>query len=407
MQSSFACFPVLGLVAALAMSGCTDGSTAKCVPGTSAACACAGNQMGAQVCNAQGTFDVCSCAQKSDAAADETGEPPAADGGVPPRVGARKLDLLLMVDNSPSMQAKQDVLRRNFSLLLAELRRLPGGLPDLHLGVVSSDLGAGRGVGTGACSRQGGDRGILQTKPTCGLQGATFLTSEEGGTRNNFSGDIAQAFSCMADLGIRGCGYEHQLQATRVALFESITPENVGFLRRDALLGIVLLTDEDDCSADTTSDLFSDEVSFPGTTASFRCAQAGHVCNGMSPPLAPFQAPLASCQSNEAGRLIKVRDIVESIRSLKQRPDQEIVVAGIFGWPSPAGPAAPYRYVMEREGLDVAPICDTQSHGVSYPGLRLKQFVDGFGASGSVHSACENDLAPALQQIGQKLAARF
>ena len=37
--------------------------------------------------------------------------------------------------------------------------------------------------------------------------------------------DIATVFGCMADLGTQGCGFEHQLQSTRVALYESVTPE--------------------------------------------------------------------------------------------------------------------------------------------------------------------------------------
>src|SRR5205814_5112437 len=134
-------------------------------------------------------------------------------------------------------------------------------------------------------------------------------------------------FSCMANLGTQGCGYEHQLQSTRVALYETVTRENAGFLRPNALLAIILVTDEDDCSAETTSDLFTDDISFPMTTASFRCSQVGHLCNGLSPPIAPFDVPLESCRDNPGGRLIRVSDVVDSIRVLKRNPAEQILVA--------------------------------------------------------------------------------
>jgi hypothetical protein len=52
-----------------------------------------------------------------------------------------KLDLLFMIDDSGSMDDDQANLGRNFPRLMDELRNLPLGLPDLHVGVVSSDLG--------------------------------------------------------------------------------------------------------------------------------------------------------------------------------------------------------------------------------------------------------------------------
>src|SRR4051794_18691035 len=65
------------------------------------------------------------------------------------------LDLLFVIDDSPTMADKQNSLQRAFPALLAELSATEGGLPNLHLGVVSTDLGtkgaadaiAGPGVG--------------------------------------------------------------------------------------------------------------------------------------------------------------------------------------------------------------------------------------------------------------------
>jgi len=290
------------------------------------------------------------------------------------------------------------------------LRKIPGGLPNVHIGVISSDLGAGsKPLANGGCPTPGGDRGIFQTKANCGLDAnSRFISSFNNQTMNNFQGNIDQVFGCMANLGVAGCGYEHQLQATRVALYESVTKENAGFLREDAFLAIILITDEDDCSAETTSDLFTDDGAFPMTTASFRCSQVGHLCDNAAPPVGEFDKPLASCAANPAGRLIKVNDIVDSIRALKKRPDQQILVSGIFGWPASdtAVAQARYRYQQTNQGIDVVPICKS-TNGEAAVGLRLKQFVESFGGSGSFFSICQGDFSPAMQQIGEKLAAKL
>jgi hypothetical protein len=317
----------------------------------------------------------------------------------------RDIDILFMIDNSPSMQEEQDNLKRNFPVFMDELKKIPGGLPNVHIGIVSSDLGAGPTALQGGCMRVGGDLGIFQAKAGCGLDPASkFLVSTGAGTMNNFMGDIADVFSCMAVLGTQGCGYEHQLQSTRVALYEGIIKENAGFLREDAYLAIVEITDEDDCSADNQSDLFTDNTTFKDTDSSFRCAQVGHVCNNMDPPIAEFSADLDSCKAKDGGRLLKVTEIVDSIRALKKRPDQQIIVSGIFGWPNNTLNAK-YRYQKSMDGLNYAPICQS-ANGDATAALRVKQFVESFGANGTFFSICDGDFAPAMKTIGMKLAIK-
>jgi len=45
--------------------------------------------------------------------------------------------------------------------MIAALQTLPGGLPDVHIGVVSSNMGAGNGAMGGNCGNGLGDRGLL------------------------------------------------------------------------------------------------------------------------------------------------------------------------------------------------------------------------------------------------------
>jgi hypothetical protein len=398
------------IIVLFALAGCGASEASKCVEGASAACACPDGRTGAQVCDSRGVFGACSCNPSGDGGASP------GDGGASSGDGAAgsdapvahfpALDILFLVDNSPSMAEEQNNLRRNFPVLIDELRKIPGGQPDLHIGVVSSDLGAGsKPLTNGGCPRTGGDRGIYQARPECGLMGgALFAASTRNGASSNFAGDISTVFSCMAQLGTVGCGYEHQLQSIRVALDEQLTPQNKGFLREEALLAIVIITDEDDCSAPIDSDLFTDDASFPMTSASFRCSQVGHLCSGKSPPVGVFDDALENCTANPGGRLIKVAEIVDSIRAVKKRPDQQILVSGVFGWP--AGTGARYRYVQASYGIDVAPICESPN-GEAAVGLRLKAFVESFGASGSFFSICNGDFSPALKAIGEKLAVRL
>jgi hypothetical protein len=61
--------------------------------------------------------------------------------------------------------------------------------------------------------------------------------------------NMEQMFACAADVGTGGPGFEMQLHASELALGDRVADgTNAGFLREDALLAIVYLTDENDCS---------------------------------------------------------------------------------------------------------------------------------------------------------------
>jgi hypothetical protein len=323
----------------------------------------------------------------------------------------RDVDILFLIDDSPSMTDKQDNLRRNFPTFIRRLEEIPGGLPNVHIGVVTSDLGSGPTRLNDQCY-PGGKRGVLRTGTNCGLDpNSRFITSLNNETQNNFSGKIADVFSCMAAAGDQGCGFEHQLQSIRVALYDVGSGDlhlNKGFLRDDAYLGIIILTDEDDCSAEQTSDLFTDDMTFAGTEPSFRCAQVGHTCNPPN-PIGPFDTLLKNCGPKDGGRLIRVQEMVDSIKKLKARPDQQIVVAAITGLaPDPDTAHYVYGKPPGSNNIDYLPICGEGSPtGKATASLRIQQFVKAFGDNGSLHSICDNDFGPAMDKIGMKLAAKL
>jgi hypothetical protein len=63
----------------------------------------------------------------------------------------RPIDLLFVIDNSASMAAKQGLLLQSLATMMLGLEKLEGGLPDVRIGVVSTDLGAGQGAAGGDC----------------------------------------------------------------------------------------------------------------------------------------------------------------------------------------------------------------------------------------------------------------
>ena len=324
----------------------------------------------------------------------------------------RDVDLVFMVDNSGSMKEEQDKLRKNFPALIETLRKIPGGLPNLHIGIISSDVGAGNITisGNPACNTPGGDRGRFRVKAGCGLDPAVanFLVTENNDTVKNYMGKLEDVFACLAELGDRGCGFEHQFQSIRVAL--GATPENAGFLRENAFLAVVLITDEDDCSGEPSSDLYADQ-SFEGQQGSLRCNITGHLCDGAPPPANEFQTTLEKCVANPGGRLIPIPQFTRFLLDLKPNFPQRVIVSAITGLPDKET-GTPYQFRKSTRGgtgelLDIEPVCTGGPMETAAPSLRVSEFVKSFGANGTLDSICKDDFSPALKRIGELIAARL
>jgi hypothetical protein len=324
--------------------------------------------------------------------------------------GPPKLDVLFVIDDSGDMNSKQRTLAAAFPRLLDVLDHLPGGPPDLHVGVISSSVAAGKETGA-SCSL--GDRGVLQVPPECGLDpqatGTRFLALDAKGNAN-FTGGLAVRFACLAQLGSLGCGFEHHLQSLRLALDQTATPENRGFLRADAQLAIVILADEDDCSAEASSTLFDGAIA--GQSGSARCALRGHICGGQPIPAEELRRPLVQCapymrQPGDGGdRLIDVGDVVAVAKAAKGGDGARVVVSVITGWS--ASPEAVYAMTLEPSvvgGRDVtlASICEHSAVGSATPGIRLVAFARAFEHH-TVDAICAPDLGPAMAGVGREIA---
>jgi hypothetical protein len=338
----------------------------------------------------------------------------------------RKIDILFMVDNSQSMLPLQTKLLLQFPVFMDVLKMLPTGdgsgtgLPDVHVAVVSSDTGPGKYALDDRHCAFGGDGGRFQSSPrgTCTTAPLAadqhYLAASMNQGVKNYTGDISQAFTCIAALGDQGCGFEGQLKSVRWALDPTNVPDtNIGFLRPEAFLAVILITNEDDCSVPDDSDLVDPSqtrMSDPyGPLWSWRCNEFGHLCDIggqlVPPPRGPAMNNIRGCISNEtaSGKLTHVADEIAFLKSLKPDPNQ-IFVAAI------TGPSSPYSIEMIRNAMDVEDhpnivhSCMQNSGEYGDPAVRIQQWVEAFGNHGLLQTICANSFAPSLMLIATELS---
>ena len=339
-------------------------------------------------------------------AADAAPAPDAAEGlttvaTIPSELN-RALDLLLVVDNSSGMLEEQASLSANLPLLINVLNTAPGGLPDVHIGVVSTNVGTG-GVNIGGCStatRPQGDDGNLLTSGCTGPQAAYLedLRNPDGSRVRNYSGDLATLLTCMTRLGTTGCGYEQPLEAMKRALSAGRNP---GFLRPGALLGVLIVTDEDDCSAIDGGAMFGDPngtISSPlGPRTSFRCFEFGVQCAGDTIPRA-FGTKTGCVPRAASPYMPSVQSYVDFLRGLKADPTQ-VVVSTIAGNVDDQRTAVvgPDPDDTTRPTLEAS--CFS-ANGYAAPALRLRTFLDGFPERSAASTICNDNLGEALAEFG-------
>lgn len=207
------------------------------------------------------------------------------------------VDVLFVVDNSISMADKQALFVRAVPKLIERLvapdcidlndgdrtpsdnLTCPAGavleiapIDDLHLGVISSSIG-GFGAGSICAADDDADKSLLIPKVRLGAPDPSGLGFLEwsGGAADEVA-ELNADFAAQIDaVGETGCGFEAPLEAWYRFLVDPSPPLDVvkdsnnrsvstgidaaileqrsEFLRPDSLVAIVMLTDEDDCSA--------------------------------------------------------------------------------------------------------------------------------------------------------------
>ena len=328
------------------------------------------------------------------------------------------LDLLVMVDGSNSMAQEQASLIEQLPRMVRVLATgdLDGDgaadfppVRDLHVGVITADMGTG-GFPVLTCLEPNvGDDGVLRTRGTAGIPGCmasypSFLSFVPGGSDPDA---FATDFGCVAAVGTGGCGFEQQLEATLKAVTPSTSTvtfgmgtsghgdgANAGFLRSETVLAVLLLTDEEDCSA-ADPELFNLSSSIYTGDPNLRC----------------FQYPAA---------VHAVRRYSDGVLALRDDPAR-LVFALIAGVPADLvtdPDTVDYDAILSddrmREMVDpvepthLLPSCNVPGRGLAFPPrrmVRVAQELEGGGASAVVQSICQADFGPAMYAILTRLAS--
>jgi hypothetical protein len=314
------------------------------------------------------------------------------------------LDLLFVVDNSASTSDKQTVFAQNFPAFVAALDAFPGGRPNLHLGVVTTTVDIGvQGFGPGCPSPAAADNGLFVNTPrvATGCSGPTGrfifdVKNSAGGRTVNYPGTLDQVFSCIAQVGATGCGFEAPLEGMKRAL-DGTHPENAGFLRTGANLAIVIITDEDDCSVRDAS-LFGlgSAAAGPGD---FRCQPLyAYTCD--QPISASGPGTYDNCTVRTGSYLADPGYYYAFLTSLV--PAASLYVAVIGGDPATSIQTGMITTPFSQS-LALEPSCTATINGntaIGRPGIRLASFAQQLGGHGLYQSVCQSDYSSALSQIG-------
>ncbi len=138
-----------------------------------------------------------------------------------------RTDVLMIVDNSGSMQAFQNALGANANAFLAYA--FSAGV-DFNLGVTSTDFDA------------------VLTTPYAGQRG-TFAGTSATRVLRSTTPNLLQTFNARVNLGTNGSGAELMFAPAVEALTPRLlTTTNANFLRADAALSVLAFTDADEQS---------------------------------------------------------------------------------------------------------------------------------------------------------------
>ncbi len=318
--------------------------------------------------------------------------------------GNRNVDILFVIDNSVSMVDEQSALVSQFDSFIAQLETLSGGLPNVHIGVVTTDVGLG-GISVSwlSCGERDGEDGLLQAGRNCFESGdARYIQNiaNVNGTRTiNYPENktLKETFSCIARVGIEGCAYEAPLEAIRRAL-DGRHQANLGFVREDALLVIIVVADEDDCSVKNATIALNEDgntglYSPLGPLTEFRCFEFGVLCDEPARTV----GIKTNCKSHPNSPYVyDVQEYIDFVFDLKADPSQ-ILVAGIIG----KNMDGPLDSVEVTNGPSLQPGCRS-ALGIAPAALRIEHFITGFPQHIS-ESICSVDFTPILNRIGETL----
>ncbi|MCB9592745.1 MAG: putative metal-binding motif-containing protein [Sandaracinaceae bacterium] len=318
-----------------------------------------------------------------------------------------QVDFLIVMDTSNSMSEEQVALALQLPRVVEVLKSgdidgdgVPEAEPitDLHVGVITPDLGSGD-FNVPTCEMGFGDDGILQTTSGAPLdcrgfmiEGPPFLSF----TPEEDAGDIAQFtqdWACLVRAGTGGCGFEQPLEAALKALTPAASTLrfrddtlghgdelNRGFLREDSILVVLVVTDEDDCSAEDP-ELFWPASPEYTSDLNLRCHEYADAVY----PVSRYVSGLLSLRGAD--------DLILGV--VAGVPEELVPMHGIDA--DYGGILADSRLeerVDSASGTRLEFSCSIPGRGAAFPPRRLLELAEGLQARGSttvLSSICSRD----------------
>lgn len=367
----------------------------------------------------------------------------------------RAADILFVIDNSGSMGEEQGVLAANFPQFIDVLEGEQVGA-SYRIGISTTDE---IGLRATSCRQRLDDfiwRGSLgpndtlieederqngclascafddiPLSPTLDANGewveGPWLERSSGATNLPPGIGMADALKCLGPQGVNGFGYEAPLEAMRRVVQDNVD----GFVRDEALLAIIFVTDEADCSMPSANvdtmfsalgqPFWADLEPRPTSSA---CWKAGVDCVGGPGVYDDCFAvdkgwdgePTADPNSAVLYPLERYVDALQAVSARKEAAggNGTIAVAVIAGVPEsyPADGELIYRDSADpifTSEYGIGPGCGwgTESLGElpGIPPVRLKSFAERFaGERRNLFSVCSTDYAVALEQIAADIA---
>lgn len=381
----------------------------------------------------------------------------------------RDVDILFVIDNSRSMAKEQATLARNFGPLIERLEA-DDVRANYRIAVTTTDMGHthcngndGGNFKTRSCRSRVEDFQVVVNgqvtddyfdeacASACQHDDIEFLPTSTfvdptprprpwiesiGGVTNLANGITpTEAFSCLGPQGVTGCGFEAPLEAMRSSLLQATdaASEEFGFMRPGAILAVVFMTDEADCSSryrDVTDPwnvetgsraLWSPENAAAGRLTSEVCWFAGVECEDQPDGSRDCWAVDKASDGTEAEHdeemvlhpLERYSDFLSALEEKKQEinPDQELLVAVLGGVPTdyeggpiPYGMGNDAQFVQDH-GIGVG--CES-GNGQAAPPVRLAELAAMFDTSETkdqnLYSVCRQEYDDSMSAIAEAIS---
>ncbi|MEM9459801.1 MAG: hypothetical protein AAGF11_36830 [Myxococcota bacterium] len=271
-----------------------------------------------------------------------------------------------------------------------------------------------------ACPAQWSDFTTIPTSidGVVGRASRSWVQSIDGASNLPAGLSVGDAFACLAPQGIDGCGFESPLEAMHRAIAHTELPggDNEGFLPQGALLAVILVTDEADCSVNMEYDtifmpdggrVFWSDLDLPAPTSAV-CWNAGVQCFGAECASADYDVmgnPVAPVDAADRAVLHPVARYAEQLDGLDGA--LVTVIAGAQADGSVVYELDPADDLFVRD-FGVSPGCRSVG-GPAVPPVRMRELAEQFALDGeqNLASICDPSYEPAFTPLFNAIVRRL